>query len=91
MKQLIEGVDYTIHEYVTKNNKKNSNKPMCSTCQNCKNRKVCSNRRTLYTMKKCKTCDECKDKENCDKFYIYTRYMAEWLNLGRNSKRRVNS
>ena len=39
-------------------------------------------------MKKCNDCNNCKDKENCDKFYIYIRYVAELLNLGKNDKRR---
>lgn len=90
MKKLIEGKDYSIHEYVTKNKRKNSNKPMCPICQECKNKKICLNRRTLYTMKRCEVCCNCKDKEHCDKFYIYIRYMAELLNLGRNKSRGYN-
>ena len=31
-------------------------------------------------------CNNCTDKEICDKFYIYTRYCAELLSLGRNEK-----
>ena len=83
MKKLIEGKDYSIHEYVTKNKKQTSGKQMCPTCQNCTNRKTCLNRRTLYTMKQCESCNNCKDQTNCDKFYIYIRYTAELLNLGR--------
>lgn len=88
MKKLIEGKDYSIHEYVTKNKRKPSNMPMCPTCSQCTNRSKCLNRRTLYSMKKCNDCNNCKDKENCDKFYIYIRYVAELLNLGKNDKRR---
>ncbi|MFR5683377.1 MAG: hypothetical protein ACLVAK_09875 [Clostridia bacterium] len=54
MKKLIEGKDYSIHEYITKNKRNATKKPMCPTCQNCTNRKVCLNRRTLYTMKQCR-------------------------------------
>ena len=90
MKKLIEGKDYSIHEYVTKNKRKNSKMQMCPICKKCSNKKVCLNRRTLYTMKRCQICSECKDKENCDKFYIYIRYCAELLNLGKNNKRRNN-
>ena len=81
MKKLIEGKDYSVHEYITKNKRNTSNMPMCPTCQNCTNRKLCLNRRTLYTMKR-------SDKDHCDKFYIYTRYCIEPLNLGKNNKRR---
>lgn len=88
MKKLIEGKDYSIHEYVTKNKRQTLDKPMCPTCQNCTNRKVCLNRRTLYTMKQCEDCNNCKDQANCDKFYIYIRYIAELLNLGRKQNRR---
>ena len=52
MKKLIEGKDYSIHEYITKNKRNATKKPMCPTCQNCT--KVCLNRRTLYTMKQCR-------------------------------------
>ena len=52
MKKLIEGKDYSVHEYITKN--KRNTMPMCPTCQNCTNRKLCLNRRTLYTMKRCR-------------------------------------
>ena len=54
MKKLIEGKDYSVHEYITKNKRKTSNMPMCPTCQICTNRKLCLNRRTLYTMKRCR-------------------------------------
>lgn len=54
MKKLIEGKDYSVHEYITKNKRNTSNMPMCPTCQNCTNRKLCLNRRTLYTMKHCR-------------------------------------
>lgn len=54
MKKLIEGKDYSIHEYVTKNSKKSANKVMCPTCQSCNNRKICLNRRTAFTMKQCR-------------------------------------
>lgn len=55
MKKIIEGKDYSIHEYVTKNSKKTLDMPMCPTCKACNNRKTCMNRRTLYTMKKCRS------------------------------------
>jgi hypothetical protein len=29
MKKLIEGKDYSVHEYITKNKRKTSNMPMC--------------------------------------------------------------
>ena len=51
MKKLIEGKDYSVHEYITKNKRNTSNMPMCPTCTN---RKLCLNRRTLYTMKRCR-------------------------------------
>lgn len=85
MKKLIEGKDYSVHEYVTKNKKANSKQPMCPTCSGCSNRKLCSNRKTLYTMNKCDKCKNCKDKDACDKFYVYIRYNAELLNLGKNA------
>ena len=85
MKKLIEGKDYSVHEYVTKNKKENSKQPMCPVCSNCTNRNVCLNRKTLYTMNRCEKCKNCKDKDNCDKFYIYVRYNAELLNLGKNA------
>ena len=31
-------------------------------------------------------CNNCTDKDNCDKFYIYKRYSAELLSLGRDEK-----
>ena len=36
-------------------------------------------------MNRCEKCKNCKDKDNCDKFYIYVRYNAELLNLGKNA------
>ena len=85
MKKLIEGKDYSIHSYITKNQRTNSKLPMCQTCSKCNHKNICQNRRNLYTMKKCEDCRNCSDKENCDKFYIYTKYKAELLNLGRNA------
>lgn len=85
MKRLIEGRDYSIHTYITKNQKNNSKLPICPTCSMCENKSLCQNRRNLFTMNKCKDCKNCSDKENCDKFYIYTKYKAELLSLGRNA------
>ena len=84
MKKLIEGRDYSIHEYITKDKREKTGKKMCSICKECEHKKICSYRANLYTMKKCLKCNECTDNENCDKFYIYKRYKVEILNLGYN-------
>ena len=84
MKKLIEGKDYSIHCYITKNKRRKPKSKICPICSECNNQKLCQNRRNLYTMNKCEKCRQCDDKENCDKFYIYTKYKAELLNLGRN-------
>lgn len=85
MRKLVEGKDYSIHEYITKNKKMKCTKAICPTCEQCQNKKLCLNRKTLFTMNMCEKCKNCRDKENCDKFYIYVRYTAELLNLGRNA------
>ena len=82
MKQLIEGKDYSVHTYITKNLKKREDLPICSTCRDCKRKSLCSNRRNLYTMNKCKKCRDCRNAEECDKFYIYEVYKANLLGLG---------
>ena len=84
MKKLIEGRDYSIHEYITKDKREKTDKKMCPICKECEHKKICSYRANLYTMKKCLKCNECTDNENCDKFYIYKRYKVEILNLGYN-------
>jgi len=82
--KLIEGKDYSIHEYVTKNERKNSDKKICPTCKNC-SKVNCRNRKNIFKIRECKKCSNCRDVENCDKFYIYIKYKAELLNLGRNA------
>ena len=79
MKKLIEGRDYSINEYITKNKKTNNSLPMCPTCNNCNHKEQCLNRKNLYKMRYCDDCKNCKDKEHCDKFYIYTIYKGEIL------------
>ncbi len=86
MKKLIEGRDYSIHEYITKDKREITNRKICPICRECEHRKICSNRANLYTMKKCAKCRNCTDNDNCDKFYIYKRIKAEILNLGYNEK-----
>lgn len=84
MKKLIEGRDYSVNKFVTKDKRSSSNRNICPTCRECSHKKLCSNRATLYTMKKCDKCKNCVDNDNCDKYYIYVRYKAEILNLGHN-------
>ena len=79
MKKLIEGRDYSINEYITKNKKTNNSLPMCPTCSNCNHKEQCLNRKNLYKMRYCDDCKNCKDKEHCDKFYIYIVYKGEIL------------
>ena len=85
--QIKEGVDYTIHEYKRKK-KRTSNKAICPICSQCKNRRICLNRKSKETMDRCSKCKNCKDAENCDKFYIYNEYRAEILRLGTNPNNR---
>lgn len=85
MKKLIEGKDYSINESITKNTRPNSNRPMCPICSKCTHREKCSNRKNLYKMRICPDCKECRDGEHCDKFYLYERYTAEILKLGKNA------
>ena len=82
-KHFKEGVDYTIHEYKRKM-KRTSEKAICPICSQCKNRRICLNRKSKETMDRCSKCKNCKDAENCDKFYIYSEYRAEILRLGTN-------
>ena len=82
-KHFKEGVDYTIHEYKRKKFK-TSNKPICPICSECKNKKICLNRKSKETMDRCTKCKNCNNAENCDKFYIYNEYRAEILGLGTN-------
>lgn len=82
-KNFKEGVDYTIHEYKRKK-KRTSEKAICPICSQCKNRRICLNRKGKETMDRCSKCKNCKDAENCDKFYIYSEYRAEILRLGTN-------
>ena len=71
LKTLVEGKDYSVHEYVTKDKRKDNNRPMCPICSNCNHKEFCANRKKLFKMKECEDCSNCKDKEHCDKFYIY--------------------
>lgn len=82
-KHFKEGVDYTIHEYQRKKFK-TSKKPICAICSECKNKKICLNRKNKETMDRCSKCKNCNNAENCDKFYIYSEYRAEILRLGTN-------
>ena len=86
MKQLIEGKDYSINEYMTKDKKNNTTtKTICPTCSKCKHKGQCNNRKNLYKMRICKDCKNCKDKEHCDKFYIYLKYKGEILKDARDT------
>ena len=82
-KHFKEGVDYTIHEYKRKKSRA-SRKTICPICSQCKNRRICLNRKSKETMDRCNKCKNCKDADNCDKFYIYSEYRAEILRLGTN-------
>ena len=85
MKALVEGKDYSVHEYVTKDKRKDNNRPMCPICSNCNHKDFCANRKKLFKMKECEDCSNCKDKEHCDKFYIYPKFKVELLTNGRKS------
>lgn len=82
-KHYKEGVDYTIHEYKRKK-KRTLEKAICPICSECKNKRICLNRKSKETMDRCGKCKNCRDAENCDKFYIYSEYRAEILRLGTN-------
>ncbi len=69
----------TVGTYTVKTKKKVNNLPICPTCNKCKDRKICSNRKKLS---KCSICKNCNNAEQCDIFYITTCSKAI-LNLGR--------
>ena len=82
-KNYKEGVDYTIHEYKRKKTRI-TKKAICPICSECKNRRICLNRKSKETMDRCSKCKNCRNADNCDKFYIYSEYRAEILRLGTN-------
>lgn len=69
----------TVGTYTIKTKKKVNALPICPTCKNCKDRKVCSNRKKLS---KCSICKNCSNTAECDIFYISSCSKAI-LNLGR--------
>ena len=69
----------TVGTYPVKTKKKVTKLPICPTCNNCKDRSICSNRTTLS---KCSVCKKCTNSGQCDIFYITTCSKAI-LNLGR--------
>ncbi len=69
----------TVGTYTIKTKKKVNTLPICPTCENCKDRKVCSNRKKLS---KCSVCKNCSNAAECDIFYISSCSKAI-LNLGR--------
>ena len=69
----------TVGTYPVKTKKKVTNLPICPTCNNCKDRSICSNRTKLS---KCSVCKKCTNSGQCDIFYITTCSKAI-LNLGR--------
>lgn len=69
----------TVGTYTIKTKKKVNTFPICPTCKNCKDRKVCSNRKKLS---KCSICKNCSNAAECDIFYISSCSKAI-LNLGR--------
>ena len=69
----------TVGTYTIKTKKKVNALPICPTCKNCKDRKVCSNRKKLS---KCSVCKNCSNTAECDIFYISSCSKAI-LNLGR--------
>lgn len=80
MKTLVEGKDYSVHEYTTKDKRKANDRQICPTCSNCNHKDFCSNRKKLFKMKECEDCSNCKDKEHCDKFYIYPKIQSRAFN-----------
>lgn len=44
---------YTVGTYIIKSEKKNSDLPMCPICKKCKDRSICSNRKSKKKMNKC--------------------------------------
>lgn len=85
MKTLVEGKDYSVHEYTTKDKRKTNDRPICPICSNCNHKEFCANRKKIFKMKECEDCNNCKDKEHCDKFYIYPKFKVELLTNGRKS------
>lgn len=69
----------TVGTYTIKTKKKVNTLPICPTCKNCKDRKVCSNRKKIS---KCSICKNCSNAGECDIFYISSCSKAI-LNLGR--------
>lgn len=69
----------TVGTYTIKTKKKVNTLPICPTCKNCKDRKVCCNRKKLS---KCSICKNCSNAAECDIFYISSCSKAI-LNLGR--------
>lgn len=90
MKKLIEGRDYSINEFYTKDKRPENKLPMCPTCSECKHRQFCMERKNLYKMRQCTDCKNCHNKEQCDKFYIYKKYKGEILKSGRDSLKQVS-
>ena len=70
----------TVGTYTIKTKKKVKTLHICPICKNCKDRKVCSNRKKLS---KCSICKNCSNATECDIFYISSCSKAI-LNLGRN-------
>lgn len=81
MIKLKEGIDYNIYTAIKKKPKPVNKEEMCPNCKKCEHKKICLNRRNLYTMKKCKICKNCTDAKHCDKFYIYDGFRIELKNL----------
>lgn len=69
----------TVGTYPIKTKKKVNTLPICPTCKNCKDRKICSNRKKFS---KCSICKNCSNATECDIFYISSCSKAI-LNLGR--------
>ena len=81
MIKLKEGIDYNIYTAIKKKPKPTNKDEICPNCKICEHKKVCLNRRNLYTMNKCSICKNCTDSEHCDKFYIYDGFRIELKNI----------